>query len=73
MLVLDSHPVCIEKDGFFVIETPSVFVFLLPCSLPFAAPVVWVLYEDDSKEGKLNSFSLFSFWKYNSDYNVCMK
>lgn len=56
-----------------VIETTLVFVFLLPHSPPLATLVVWVLYEEDSEEGKLNSFSMFSSSKYNGDYNVCMK
>lgn len=73
MLVLASHPVCTEMRVFFsyrkqfsICFSPSSLPsFCHPCGLSF----VWY----NSKERKLNSFSLFSFWKYNSDYNVCMK
>lgn len=73
MLVLCSHLVCFEIMEVLVTETTLVFVFPLPHSPPLATPVVWVLYEEDSEEGKLNSFSSFSSFKYNGDYNVCMK
>lgn len=59
--------ICIEIK-FLLIET-TLFVFF-PSHIPLATPVVWVLYGDDSEEGKLNSFSLFPFLKYNGDYNV---